>query len=554
MHISKKAKRHLLLDAGVITVALVSIGLVSCSKQQAFKPSKWHTTMEKHPAIHDPSIVMVKDKNGNPHYYVFGTHVTEAESDDLVHWNVPFTTNYESPKKNIILGNFDKNLKVPFKWAGHNDADSTGGYAIWAPDVHYDKDYEWSDGSKGAYLYYFANSSTWRRSVISVAASKSIKGPYSKVKPIVYSGFTKNDATDGSDRNIKYTKTNLPQLIKSGKISGWSNKWNMTGGSEWNHFYAPNAIDPAVFTDAHGKTWMVYGSWSGGIFMLRINPQTGTAYYPGHDSKTKDGRVIDRYFGTKLLGGYHQSGEGPYIMYDKATKYYYLFITIGGLDYQGGYNMRMWRSKSPDGPYVDAKGQKAPSYKEATGSKINTKYGIKISGNYKLPGMDKSYKSGGHNSAIKTPDGKYLLVYHTRFSFDNNFQLRVHQMMMNKDNWPVNLPFAYTNKKSPTLAKNKIPGSYTFYNLGTQTSASDVARKEITLSKNHQVTGGITGKWKMEPKDSKIYYLTITSDKTKYNGVITTQYDNEEKKPGWRIVLSAIGNNNETIWGFKDLK
>lgn len=127
-------------------------------------------------------------------------------------------------------------------------------------------------------------------------------------------------------------------------------------------------------------------------------------------------------------------------------------------------------------------------------------------------------------------------------------------MMMNKDNWPVNLPFAYTNKKSPTLAKNKIPGSYTFYNLGTQTSASDVARKEITLSKNHQVTGGITGKWKMEPKDSKTYYLTITSDKTKYNGVITTQYDNEEKKPGWRIVLSAIGNNNETIWGFKDLK
>ena len=64
----------------------------------------------------------------------------------------------------------------------------------------------------------------------------------------------------------------------------------------------------------------------------------------------------------------------------------------------------------------------------------------------------------------------------------------------------------------------------------------------------------MTGKWKIEPKDSKTYYLTITSGKTKYNGVVTTQYDNEEKKSGWKIVLSAIGNNNETIWGFKDLK
>ncbi|NRO04626.1 hypothetical protein IMAU10031_01189 [Lactobacillus helveticus] len=31
---------------------------------------------------------------------------------------------------------------------------------------------------------------------------------------------------------------------------------------------------------------------------------------------------------------------------------------------RSGYNMRMWRSKSPDGQYVDAKGQDAPSYKE----------------------------------------------------------------------------------------------------------------------------------------------------------------------------------------------
>lgn len=554
MKVSKKFKHTILISGSILATTLLVLGLSACSQKSQFKASKWNTTEEQHPAIHDPSIVMTKDKNNKPHYYVFGTHVTEAESDDLVHWNVPFKATYENPKNNIILGNFAKNLKEPFKWAGHNDADSTGGYAIWAPDVHYDPDYEWADGSKGAYLYYFANSSTWRRSVISVAASKSIKGPYSQVKPIVYSGFTKNDATDGSDRNIKYNKTNLPKLIKDKKVSGWSDKWNMPGGNQWNHFYAPNAIDPAVFTDAKGKTWMVYGSWSGGIFILRINPKTGTAIYPKHDGKTKDGRIIDRYFGTKLLGGYHQSGEGPYIMYDKTTKYYYLFVTYGGLDYQGGYNMRMWRSKSPDGPYVDAKGQDAPSYKKETSDKINTKYGIKISGNYKLPGMSKSYKSGGHNSAIKTDNSNYFLVYHTRFSYDNNYQLRVHQMMMNKEKWPVNLPFAYTAKKPSPLAEEKIPGKYTFYNLGTKTFPNDVACQKLTLAKNHHVSGAINGTWKLEKKDQFSYYLTIKSGKFAYSGVVTTQYDKEEKTPGWKIDFSAIGNNNETIWGFKNLE
>ncbi|RVU70763.1 arabinan endo-1,5-alpha-L-arabinosidase [Lactobacillus xujianguonis] len=554
MHLSKKRKHQILIGGSVLAAALLTFGLSACSKQAQFKPSKWKTTEEDHPAIHDPSVVMVKGKNGKAHYYVFGTHVTEAESDDLVHWNVPFKSTYDNPKNNIILGNFAKNLKVPFKWAGHNDADSAGGYAIWAPDVHYDPDYEWSDGSKGAYLYYFANSSTWRRSVTSVAASKSIKGPYTNVKPIVYSGFTKNDATDGSDRNIKYTKTNLPKLIKEGKVSGWSNKWNNATGTEWNHLYAPNAIDPCVFNDAHGKMWMVYGSWSGGIFLLKINPKTGTAIYPKKDGKTKDGRIIDRYFGIKLLGGYHQSGEGPYIMYDKATKYYYLFVTYGGLDYQGGYNMRMWRSKSPEGPYVDAKGQDAPSYTENSDDKANTKYGIKISGNYKLPGMDTSYKSGGHNSFMKNNDGKYFLVYHTRFSYDNNYQLRVHEMMMNKDAWPVNLPFAYTAKKPSALAESKIPGKYTFYNLGTKTSAANVPRKEVTLTSNHKITGGMTGTWKLSKKNSTSYYLSIKSGKTNYEGVATTQYDKEEKPAGWKVVFSAIGNNNETIWCFKDLK
>ncbi len=64
----------------------------------------------------------------------------------------------------------------------------------------------------------------------------------------------------------------------------------------------------------------------------------------------------------------------------------------------------------------------------------------------------------------------------------------------------------------------------------------------------------MTGTWKLSKKNSTSYYLSIKSGKTNYEGVATTQYDKEEKPAGWKVVFSAIGNNNETIWCFKDLK
>ncbi len=49
-------------------------------------------------------------------------------------------------------------------------------------------------------------------------------------------------------------------------------------------------------------------------FYWKLIQPLGKPMYPGEDSTTEDGRIIDRYFGIKLFGGYHQSGEGPYIV------------------------------------------------------------------------------------------------------------------------------------------------------------------------------------------------------------------------------------------------
>jgi arabinan endo-1,5-alpha-L-arabinosidase len=37
----------------------------------------------------------------------------------------------------------------------------------------------------------------------------------------------------------------------------------------------PNVVDPNTFFDKDGKLWMIYGSYSGGIFILEMDATTG---------------------------------------------------------------------------------------------------------------------------------------------------------------------------------------------------------------------------------------------------------------------------------------
>lgn len=53
---------------------------------------------------------------------------------------------------------------------------------------------------------------------------------------------------------------------------------NYIKGAQYNYEDYPNAIDPTVFYDADGRMWMVYGSWSGGIFLLEIDKTNRTCY------------------------------------------------------------------------------------------------------------------------------------------------------------------------------------------------------------------------------------------------------------------------------------
>jgi arabinan endo-1,5-alpha-L-arabinosidase len=533
--------------AALATVSLIVLGIVFSTKknttaQVAKIAEEVQLTKPKaRVAVHDPSIVKVEDT-----YYVFGSHIDAAKSTDLMNWT-KFTNSY-ARTGNKLYGDLSKNLAGSFDWAGENDSDSKGGFSVWAPDVFWNADYVNSDGTKGAYVIYYSASSTYIRSAIGYAASQNIEGPYTYVDTVIYSGITKEEAYDKNSKvNKKYTNTNIQKLIDNGTLEGPRPGW-FNGNGSYNNGSFPNAIDANLFYDKEGKLWMIYGSWSGGIFALEIDKTTGKPIYPGKDGTTSDGRMVDRYYGTKIAGGHGKSGEGPYVVYDKESGYYYLYVTYGGLAAKGGYNTRLFRATNPAGPYKDAAGKPAV----LPNSTDNANYGVKIMGNYKFDSLNVGYRSPGHNSSFIDSDGQMYLIYHTRF--DNGtegHQVRVHQMFINEDGWPVTAPYEYNGDKiSPTgYSTDEVVGSYEFINHGTSNNAVMLKTLKVKLNKDNTITGDVTGTWKMT--EGK-YYMSIEIKGVTYKGVFFKQKDESKFDNVQVMTFSAIGTNNQSIWGSRE--
>ncbi len=485
-------------------------------------------------SVHDPSII----KNGNT-YYVFGSHIEAAKSSDLQNWR-SFANGY-ARTNNVEFGNLSQNLKKAFDWAGEDLEDCKGGFAVWAPDVFWDAEYVNSDGSRGAYLMYFCTSSTYMRSVIAFATSKNIEGPYTFADTLIYSGFTNNDSYATSDTkrvNRKYTSTNIDELIAQGQVTfnnSWFNKDN------FNNQLFPNAIDPTIYTDTDGKMYMCYGSWSGGIFTLEVDPKTGYLIHP-KSGTTSDGRMVDSYFGTKISGGYGKSGEGPFIEYNADTGYYYLWVTYGGLTSTGGYNMRVFRSKSPLGPFTDPAGRNAVL---PTNPNLDS-VGLKVMGNYKFSSLNKAYMACGHNSVLRDDDGKWYLIYHARFDDGGEFhEVRVHQMFFNADGWPVVAPFEYSGdeKSDGGYSEADIVGEYEYINHGNSTDGKIINYQKISLNSDGSISGAVTGSWQQDSGSSD---AAVRIGGVSYNGHFFASTNEAGKKV---MTFTAVGPNNQTIWG-----
>lgn len=287
---------------------------------------------------------------------------------------------------------------------------------------------------------------------------------------------------------------------------------------------------------------MVYGSWSGGLFLLEIDPQTGRALYPGKDSTDEaSGNFIDRYYGCHIAGANHESGEGAYILYDEEAGYYYLYETYGALQRKGGYNMRLFRSEHIYGPYTDAAGGNA-----ADNGVDNYKYGIKLIGNYAFEGQ-RGYRAAGHNSALIDGDGSRYLIYHQRFDEGTEYhEVRVHQQFLNEDKWPVTAVYENRNETIANYEDTQVTGSYELINHSTGNETNMQKTEMIELHQDGKVSGALTGIYFKIDSGKGYDYLTLDTGFVVYKGIFFEQTDDAGEKV---MTFSAIGSDNTCIWG-----
>ena len=464
-------------------------------------------------SVHDPSIVKVDGK-----YYIFGSHMSTAVSEDLRNWT-SLGDGYKV--KDQIYYELMAN-KDAFAYAGSKNSvipTDDRAWHVWAPDVIYNEE-------TGLYYLYFCTSSTWNASNLCYATSENIDGPYEWKGALIYSGFTAQTLDDTDVAEYVDRDTAKDRYIKK--------------SNEYNFNKYPNAIDPTVLYDGEGRLWMVYGSWSGGMYLLELDKSTGEVIHPQEDEANR----VDPYFGKRLLGGNHSSIEGPYILYDEESGYYYLFVSYGGLAREGGYQIRVFRSETIDGDYVDMNGE----YPMDTNNPEHYPYGLKLSGNYFLPSLEMAYMATGHNSAFVDEDGKKYIVNHTRF--DNKteeHEPRVHQFIVNEEGWPCMLPYATDGEtvSESGYSMTDVTGRYYVINQGTAIDAEIAQPFILYLDESGKVYGdGVEGSWEM--KDNTCY-MKVSYQGTDYSGVFCQMND----EAGTQVMTFSAVGNNESVWGVK---
>jgi arabinan endo-1,5-alpha-L-arabinosidase len=505
----------------------------------------------KRVSVHDPSVVWDPTTSS---YYIFGSHRAAAKCNNMMSWEAftaPWATATSTNAANedafttpqvtkVKKGGVEYDLNFnALAWSQRGSETYDIGGNMWAPDVIYNK-------KMGKWCMYLSiNGDFWYSSIIMLTAD-NIVGPYRYQSPVVISGFRSGDSYKSTDLEIVLgEQASLPS--RYAPSDNYGNHW-------------PNCIDPCVFYDENGKLWMSYGSWSGGIFMLELDEETGLRDY---DVTYAESETSDPYFGKKIAGGHYVSGEASYIEF--IGGYYFLFMTYGGLDAAGGYQMRVFRSLNPDGPFVDSKGTSAvyDTYQLNFGPTENDGFrGVNIFGAYDEWGAQTvgawGERAQGHNSIIAAQDGRTYLVYHTRFQDQGEgHQVRVHQVYQNEEGWLVAAPFEYTGEGiksagiavAQKVATEDIPGAYKLliHRYGLDHAAKEYAAPvDVTLNADGSISGGAVGTWSIKSGTSYIT-INIGSD---YKGVMVPQTlePTDTKAPCFTALDSKTG---VTIWGYK---
>lgn len=351
-----------------------------------------------------------------------------------------------------------------------------GGPAIWAPDIV-------KEGEE--YRLYCSNSS-WgvRRSCIFLAVSDNPEGPF------IPRGC------------VLKTHDDMPV----------------------------NAIDANIITDVKtNEQYMVYGSFWGGCYVIKLDRETGLAAEDGI------GQCLARR--PEWTSG---AIEGPYMIYNPDTEYYYLFVSYGSL--KTDYQIRVGRSKNVTGPFLDYNGIDMTDVSDGDGS-LGLMQFCGYQWNEGIP-----YMAPGHNSVLHNKDDEWYIVCHIRqknFFPDGYLEpstMQVRKIYWTEDGWPVVAAQPYTGEIPQEIPQEVLLGTYERITLVSSLPQGIQTAVPMKLGENgYYESCSIQGSW--EYADGK---LTIQYGPHKEEAFVSAVWDVERDKP--TIAICGLSNRGVPFW------
>lgn len=474
--------------------------------------------------VHDPTVVLAEDgyyymyqtdaSYGNAH--TAGGHFHGRRSKDLVNWEYLGGTMLEIPA-------WVKEKLNEYRATMGLEAIAEPSYGYWAPVVRKVKD--------GLYRMYY-----------SIVIDNYIKTGATNTNANFDNSWTERafiGLMETSDpASNKWTDKGMVVCSSSDKGINWARP----ALTDWNAYFKWNAIDPSYIITPESTHWLIYGSWHSGLVAMELNPETGMpkqslgAPWAEGSAPAEYGQLIT----TRNAASRWQASEGPEIIYNAATGYYYLFVAYDALAVP--YNTRVCRSKSITGPYLGIDG-------------ANVTEGADM-----YPVVTHPYKFSNSNGWVGIShcavfdDGNSNWYYASQGRFPENvggnaysnalMMGHVRSIRWNSQGWPVVMPERYGAVPQVAITEDELVGNWEHidlsYSYGKQKESSN-----MTLAADHTITAG-TWKGGVWSYDAEKQILTA-------NGVeLCLQRETDwEANPRTHTIVYAGYTNNKTYWGKK---